>query len=306
MFTFHRAHPLFFVIAVTALLLRTPSLAADNKTNPPSATPPIPAPAFLDVVTFNVYTDNENHGTVVTTGPTLLRVDETDDGFSIIYDPQTDYYVGLEHRNYTYWDFSWPEVRAAVATTKRYAAHLRDLSIDGVSAYDPSAGTNTNDASSTSAPASPDNAGYVWKSTTDKKRMAGLDCVRWIGETISGESVEAWCFNGPLPKVQTAMEELRKINEPIALVPVRTLVPPIVFPVYDGLIKGGVTPVSIVWGEGRDKNYFSLVSVKTRDGNPSLFAIPKLYVKTTLITMDGITNPAPPVTPINQKKPDNP
>ena len=60
-----------------------------------------------------------------------------------------------------------------------------------------------------------------------------MECVRWTGDTVSGESVEAWCVNGTLPKMQAAMERLRAINEPMALVPVRSLVPPLVFPIYD-------------------------------------------------------------------------
>jgi hypothetical protein len=241
---------------------------------------------------------------VVITGPAQLRIDETDDGYSIIYDPQADHYTGLEHRNYTYWEFSWPEVRAAVANTKRYEAHLRDLNTEGVAGYDQTANTSTNAAGSQSASASlgSDNSGYVWKATTDRKRVAGLDCLRWVGDSVSGESIEAWCATGLLPQVQTAMEQLRKINEPIALVPVRILVPPIVFPIYDALARGGVTPVLITWGSDRDRNHFAFVSAKTRDGKLDLFTVPKLYMKTTLVTMDGITNPAPPVTPIEQKR----
>jgi len=265
--------------------------ADDNKAKPVDATPPIAAPAFFDVVTFQIHDEGENHQMVVTTGPSLVRVDETSDGYSIIYDPQADHYTGLEHRNYTYWEFSWPEVKAAVATTKRYETHLRDLNVEGVAGYDQSAGATTNTDTSTSTSIGSDNSGYVWKSTTDRKKIAGLDCLRWIGETVSGESVEAWCFNGPVPKIQAAMDQLRKINEPIALVPVRTMVPPIIFPIYDALAKGGSTPVVITWGGNQDRSHFSFVSAKTREPKSDLFAVPKLYVKTTLVTMDGITNP---------------
>lgn len=288
---------------VISTVIPTPTPTPVSTPTPLPKPPPVPAPAFLDVVTFDLHEDGENHRMVVTTGPTQLRIDETNDGYSIIYDPQADHYTGLEHRNYTYWEFSWSEVRAAVANTKRYEAHLRDLNTEGVAGYDQTANA-ANAASSQSASASlgSDNSGYVWKSTADRKRVAGLDCLRWVGDSVSGESIEAWCTNGPLPQVQTAMEQLRKINEPIALVPVRTMVPPIVFPIYDALAKGGVTPVLITWGGDRDRNHFAFVSAKTRDGKLDLFTVPKLYMKTTLVTMDGITNPAPPVTPIEQKR----
>jgi len=273
-----------FLFCILIFLTTLSVQAADNQPNP--VTPPVAAPAFLDVVSFEFYTDGENHKVIVTTSPTLLRVDEPADGYSIIFNPQTDSYTGLEHRNYTYWEFSWPEVRAAVENSKRHETRLQELSNEGLSGDTAPSATNAANAASSSAGA--DDSGYVWRATTEKKRIADLDCVRWTGDTVSGESVEAWCYNGQLPKLRTAVERLRVINEPMALVPVRTIVPDFVFPVYDALIKGGVTPVLITWGSGKDKNSFRFVEAGTRDGKLSLFAVPKLYMKTTLVTMDGI------------------
>jgi hypothetical protein len=260
------------------------ALAADNKAQP--VVPPVATPAFLDVVSFEFRADGENHKVVVTTGPTLLRVDEPADGYSIIYNPQTDHYTGLEHRNYTYWEFSWPEVRDAVENSKRHEARLQELSNEGLNGDIAPPSTNAPNAASSSAGS--DDSGYVWHPTTDKKRIADLECVRWTGDTVSGESVEAWCYGGPLPQVQAALARLRAINEPMALVPVRTIAPDFIFPVYDALTKGGVTPVLITWGGDTDKSSFRFVEAKTRDGKPGLFTIPKLYMKTTLITMDGL------------------
>ena len=263
--------------------------AADNKAQP--VVPPVAAPAFVDVVSFEFQVDGENHKVVVTSSPNLLRVDEPSDGYSVIYDPQTDHYTGLEHRNYTYWEFSWPDVRAAVENSKRHEARLQELSNEGFSGDTSLTSTNSPNAASTSAGG--DDSGYVWRATTDKKRIADLDCVRWTGETVSGENVEAWCYNSPLPKLQAAMEHLRTINEPIALVPVRMIAPDFVFLVYSALVKGGVTPVLISWGGDQHKNYFRFVEANTRDGKLSLFTVPKLYMKTTLITMDGLINEQP-------------
>ena len=89
------------------------------------------------------------------------------------------------------------------------------------------------------------------------------------------------------------MAVLRKINEPMALVPVRTIVPDAIFPVYDALLKGGVTPLLITWGDEHNKNHFRFIEAKTRDGQLKLFTVPKLYVKTTLVTMDGMTDAQP-------------
>jgi len=276
---FLRPH-LFLILAFPMASLAAPAPpAADNK-------PIVAAPAFVDVVTFDVHVEGENHKMVVTTGPTLLRVDEPDDGYSVIYDPQTDHYTGLEHRNYTWWEFSWAEVRAAVETSKRYETHLQDLSNEGLNNDAPATVANAPGAPSNSVGS--DNSGYVWRPTNDKKKVSGFDCVRWEGDTVSGENVQAWCTDTPQPRLQAAMTRVRAINEPMALVPIRTLVPPFVFPVYDALVKGGVTPILITWGGDRDKNRFDFVEAKTRDGQLSFFTVPKLYVKTTLITMDGL------------------
>jgi len=276
-------HPNLLLILVLLASLTASRAATDTKT------PPVAVPAFVDVVVFNVHMEGETHPLIVTTASNLLRVDQPADRLSIIYDSQTDHYTGLEHSNYTYWEFSWPEVRSLVENSQRYAAHLRDLGNEGINIPQPSPDTNAPGAPSPSLGS--DNSGYVWRPTNDKKKIAGLDCVRWTGETVSGESVEAWCVTGTLPKIQAALDRLRAINEPIALVPVRSLVPPFVFPIYDALVKGGVTPVLIKWGGDRDKNSFAYVESKTRDGKPSLFTVPKVYVKTTLVTMDGILNP---------------
>jgi hypothetical protein len=268
-------------------------------------TPPVAIPDRLDVVTFNVLSDGEERKLIVTPTPTLLRVDAATDGYSIIYNAPMEYYIGLENRNYTYWEFSWPQVKSAVESTQRYETRLREVGDESMSgatsAPDPSLPgggviappLDTNIPTGTAPPPASDDSGYVWHPTNDKRRIAGFDCVKWTGESLSNEPVEAWCYAGPLPKVQGALAGLRAINEPIALVPVRTLVPPFVFQVNDSLTKGGVTPLLISWGDEQEKNRFEVLSVKSREGKESLFTVPKLYVKTTLVTMDGIGNQKP-------------
>jgi len=238
-------------------LLLVPTLSAAlvasgngaDKSQPVTTTPPVAAPAFLDVVSFDVRVDGQTSPLTVTLGPALMRVDQPSDRLSVIYNSQTDHYTGLEHSNYTYWEFSWPEVREKIASSKRYEARLRDLSSEGINLPQPTPDTNTTGVPSNSA--GPDTMGYVWKPTLDQKKFGGVLCTRWTGDTVSGESVEAWCAPGPQPKVQAAIDRLRAINEPIALVPVRQLVPPVIFGIYDGLAKGGVTPLKIAWGSSQ-------------------------------------------------------
>jgi hypothetical protein len=273
-------------------------MAPAPKPSPAMVPAPMATPAFLDVVTFEFNADDESHKVTVTTSPTLWRVDEPNDGYSVIYDPQADYYTGLEHKNYTYWDFSWPEVRAAVENSKRHELRLQELGNQGLEEDNTSSDTN---APGSSSAGGDDDSGYVWQVTTDHKRIADLDCVRWTGSSVSGGNVEVWCYSGLLPKVLTAIDQLHKIDEPMALVPVRDIAPDFIFPVYAALTKGGVTPLLINWGDDENKNHFRLVEAKTRDAKMSLFMVPKLYMKTTLITMDGMIKEQPAPAPAKSK-----
>jgi hypothetical protein len=297
-------HPLLLALFAPALL--TAPAQEPPKALPLNAPPPpLAVPAVVDVVTFNYRTEGEQHHLAITSTPARLRVDELDDGYSIIYDPQTEFYTGLENRNYTYWEFSWPQVKTAVQSSQRGEARLRELGAEGFNGDSPDTSpapaptdsatasppdTNSPDATS-SASAGSDTSGYTWQPATEHKRVAGFDCVRWVGHSLSAGDVNAWCHAGPVPKVQNALEAVRAINEPIALVPVRTLVPTFVYEVYDDLVKGGVTPLAIDWGDQRDKSYFELVGIKSREGKTTLFTVPKLYLKTTLVTMDGMLSP---------------
>jgi len=281
---------------LAGLILISSTASAQTTIPAPKKAQPVPPPAlpaFVDVVSFAVRYEGEDHKLTATVAPTALRIDEPEDGYSVIYDPQTEHYTGLETRNYTYWEFSWPEVRAAVENSKRYEAHLQDLSNQGLSPDDsPASATNApsdTPATTTVSGSGPgDQYGYVWRPTENKKRIAGYDCIGWTGDTVSGEHVDAWCYAAPLPKVQDTIAQLRTINEPMSLVPVRDVAPDFIFPVYDSLTKAGVTPLLITWGDEQQPNRFELLKVETRPAKPALFAVPKLYMKTTLVTLDGI------------------
>ena len=280
---------LFVAATPTATFSAEPSKAA---------TPPVALPAFLDYVTFEFTDNGEDHKIIVTSSPALMRFDELYEGYSIIYNPQTEFYIGLENRNYTYWEFSWPEVRTAVESSKRYEKRLQDLGNEGFFGEDTNATTNAapNTANLTAAATSsagPDDSGFVWRPATDHMKIAGLSCVRWTGESLGGEKVDAWCYNGHLPKVESAIAQLRKISDPMALVPVRIVAPDFIYPVYDALEKGGVTPILIKWGDNNERNQFQLIEAKTRESKPSLFTVPKLFMKTTLVTMDGMIDSQP-------------
>ena len=114
---------LFLVCALS--LSFAPAFAATTAQPAAPATVPMAQPvipAVLDEVTFQVHDEDSSRKIVVTPAPGLLRVDVPDDGLSIIYRPATQFYIGLENRNYTYWNFpgrTWkPRSRARPATRR--------------------------------------------------------------------------------------------------------------------------------------------------------------------------------------------
>ena len=238
------------------------------------------APAFVDEVTFKADSSGEKHTLVVINAPSMTRIDAPDDRFSILYNPATQYYIGLEMSNYTYWEFSWPVVRKAVEGTSRYATRLRDMGPELMEedAVTPPA---TSSVALTGTEAGPtdsvggDDSGYVWRTTIEKKQIAGFTCQHWIGETVAGETIDAWCTAGLQPPLERAIATLKEINEPMALVPVRELVPPLVFVAWSTLTKGGVTPIEMKWGGDADANRFAFVSAKTAGGQGQLFPDPE-------------------------------
>jgi hypothetical protein len=275
------------------LLLAATALAPIRAADAPRALPlnaPVGTPAYVNVLTFAYSGDNQNRKVIVTTSPTLVRIDEPDDRWSFLYNPATQFYTGLEHGNFTYWTFSWPEVRAAVEVSKRGEKRLQDMTLNGLNSDNPSPETNAPASAEpdTNALATGDDTGYVWKQTGDKKRIAGLECERWTGDSVSGENCAVWCYNGPLPKVTEAIACLRETDEPVTIVPIRTLVPDFIFPVFEALTKSGLTPVQINWGSDATAGMFRLVEEKTIPYNARTFSVPQLYTKTTLITLDGM------------------
>jgi len=294
-FQVHADNPKALPVTATAKPLAgndAPKALPVDNAPPPNAR--VAAPAFVNSITFKVLSDGETRILTVVSGPTIVRIDIPTDRLSVIYNPQTEYYIGLEHSNYTYWDFSWPDVRDQVQSSQRYAARLRDIGPEALNSEPDSSAPSDTNAPPASATAGTDDSGYVWHSTLEKKRIDDIDCTHWIGQTLAGENIDAWCANGPIPSVDSAVGTLRAINEPMALVPVRNLVPPLVFVAWDAMTKGGVTPVLIAWGGGSEQNRFALTGQKGREGRIGIFEVPKAYMKTTLITMDGIGNQKPP------------
>jgi hypothetical protein len=282
------------LLRALALLLTAPAFLAPADKPAPRAVP-IAQPAYVDVATFAYSASGANHKVVVTTGPTMMRVDEPAEDYSFIYNPATDSYIGLENRNYTYWEFSWPQLRDAVQNSKRYEKRLQDLGSDGLMGDSvlPSTGATNSSASASASLDGSDGSGLVWKQGPGTRRVGGYDCTQWTGETLSGEDTVAWCYAGVIPKVTKIIAHLRIVNGPMALIALRQVVPDHIFTVYDALTRANLTPLAMSWGQGSEGGEFHLVKLETREPRPDVFAVPKLYIKTTLESMDGMTDDQP-------------
>ncbi len=253
---------------------------------------PLNAPTGpLDSVSFATFSDGVNHKITVTTSRTLLRVDEPDDRWSIIYDPATQFYTGLEHGNYTYWSFSWPEVRGVVEGSKRGEKRLQDMSSTAsIPTTRPPPPTCPPPRPHPMPPRSPPATTPATSGNRGPKRSASAGSSASAGPALRSAAATAsfGATTAPLPRVTAAVARLREVDEPITLVPIRTVVPDFIFPVYDALGKSGLTPVQINWGSDTEKGEFRLIEQKTRSYEAKLFTVPTLYRQTTLITLDGM------------------
>ena len=70
------------VYGLLLALAPLPAFAADSKAQP--VTPPVAAPAFLDVVSFAVQADGEHHKMIVISAPGALRVGLTVDRLTFL------------------------------------------------------------------------------------------------------------------------------------------------------------------------------------------------------------------------------
>jgi hypothetical protein len=236
------------------------------------------SPAQL--VEFQLREAGENKKISLILTPEKIRVDQPAEKFAAIYLAAGDKYTGLELRDATYWEFSWPEVQAVVQRSKRYERRLHDLNIEGMASYD-----LTRPDPAESLPESPI---YLWRPTGVKRKIGIYETAQWIGQSASAPSVEAWCVEKELPGLKLSLDQIKKINEPMALVPVRPILPAIAFRVVDSLFKAHVTPIEILWGDGGDRNRLTLTRLESKKMDLKSFAVPNTFRKVQLNALDGI------------------
>jgi hypothetical protein len=241
----------------------------------------------IDVLELEIREGGIPQRVTVWFGENKIRVDKPREKFAVLYDVAAEQYTGLEQRDYHYWQFSWPEVKAQAEKSRLFKRRLEDRSLEGLSSYD----LESRQTESSILPAA---ALYVWKQTQLKKPLAGKTAQQWIGETRGLERVEVWSVSPVDEPLHAALERLKKVNDPLALAAVRPIVPFYVFPVFDSMKKGEGTPLEIYrGGEGKDRDFLRVIALRKQEGNPEkLFSIPSTYQKVPLSALDDIL-PAP-------------
>lgn len=265
--------PRFYRFALFALSMLT-AFAADDA--------PIPAQRME----FYLRDQVEGKRIIIYLTPDKIRVEQPEDKFAFIYDVPTKTYTGLELRDAHYWTFSWPKVQAHVQSTKRYQRRLQDLNIEGFASYDITRPDPT--------PTLPESPQFIWRTGEGKKKVSGYECQLWLGDNRGGKDLEAWCVEQRVGGLKENLDRIKEVNEPIALVAVRPVMPPEFFVAVDSLYKAQVTPVEIAWGgtkqaRGDDKTRLTLTSIQTKEVSPALFVVPKTYLPTKLLALEGIT-----------------
>jgi hypothetical protein len=211
-----------------------------------------------------------------------IRVNQPDEKFALLYESAGQLYTGLELRDAHYWQFRWPEVEAAIRESRRYADRLRNLDIEGLASYDlerPAA----NESAASSPPL------YRWKPGGKKKRIGAYECELWLGQSEQAPAVEAWCVETQVPLFHELLERLREINEPMALAPLRPLLPPLYFVVAESLRKAGVTPVELSWTQHSSPSQVTFQGAGEKKTESGQWKIPEGYLKSEMGALEGIT-----------------
>lgn len=245
------------------------------------------APIQAQRLEFYLHDQVEGKRIIIYLTPEKIRVEQPEEKFAFIYDVATKVYTGLELRDAHYWSFSWPKVQEHVLSTKRYQRRLQDLNIEGFASYD-----ITRPDAPVAAPETPQ---FIWRTGEGKKKISGYDCQLWLGENRGGKDLEAWCIEQRVGGLKENLDRIKEVNEPIALVAVRPVMPPEFFVAVDSLYKAQVTPVEVAWGgtkqsRGDDKTRLRLVSIQTKEVSPKLFAVPEGYLPAKLQALEGVTD----------------
>lgn len=243
-------------------------------------------PLVAQRMEFYLHDQVEGKRIIILLTPEKIRVDQPDDKFAFVYDVATKTYTGLELRDAHYWSFNWPQVQRFVQGTKRYRRRIQDLNIEGFASYD---------ITRPDAPESqPEPTQFIWRTDTTTKKISGYDCQHWLGQNRGGKDVEAWCIEQRIGGLKENLDRLKEINEPMALVPVRPVLPPEFFAVVDSLYKAQVTPVEVGWGNTEkrtdDGTKLTLISIQSKEISPEVFQVPKTYLPTKLQALEGIVD----------------
>jgi hypothetical protein len=225
---------------------------------------------------------------VVTVGTEgTFRVDRPKDRWSLIYTEATQHFVGLEHRDGTWWEFDWSEVQKHVKNIHGLRHRLTHFSLDG---------TPEKNVTPAESEATLSHPAILWKGNDGRQKAYGTECQIWTGTVPPDDPVTVLAQPIILEGLDDALRLLELTNEPMILVATRALVPNQMLQVTESLRKAGVTSREITSGLERKETKIRLVEFDSKPAKPEQFIVPKNFRKVPLVALEnllGVPEPTP-------------
>lgn len=223
-----------------------------------------------------------------------MRIEMPGRRFGVIWREKDDFFTGLEERDAMYWEFSWPQIAAAVGTRNGAAA---DFKVPIIAAEAGAVGKAP--APITETPPS----AIVWK----MKGMTDKDAV-WTGIVNATLDVEARVVPQPPAGLEAFWRRYARVADLMRLVAVRELGPPDLTPLVASFVnmpEADRSPVALAWINGETtSNTLTLIETRQERRDPARFAPSSVYQKTTLSTLEGLLEEAPAPKPKEDAGPD--
>ena len=212
-----------------------------------------------------------------------MRVEMPDRRFGVIWREKDDFFTGLEERDAMYWEFSWPQISAAVGKHTGAASDFKEPIVDasaGALGKAPAPVTET-------APSA-----ILWK----MKAMGDKDAV-WTGLVNATVDVEARVVPQPPAGLEMFWKRYARVADLMRLVAVREMGPGDLTPLVASFVnmpEANRSPLALTWINGTTPtNVVTVADSKTVPRDPVRFAAPSGYQKTTLSTLEGLLEEAP-------------
>ncbi|CAF0704215.1 hypothetical protein [Candidatus Methylacidithermus pantelleriae] len=209
-----------------------------------------------------------------------FRVDRPAEALSVLFDPETERFTGLEHRDGRYWAFCWSKIEKLCRNTEQ-AKEIMSVSPwpeerRSPPFYPPSV-------------QGPDRDLWHGKKLVWRPVPNGEKDQRFLWKAVDPErgSLEAWCVPSLSQEWQGIVGPVCRATRRLRIAVIRSLFPEKVITVWETLPLKAGQPVEVVWTEPK-KISARLIREVLTEPNPRLFQVPSNYVPTHLAALEGL------------------